>query len=306
MPTCRFSSRFAVCALLCLASAALPAQQRVDSLDAVPGVLRTPEAREIWNTQMAGKPAPDHLGTRDLAGLDRRALLDVLLPGTDQGRIRLLGARPWAQYPGHAVALACVAKASRDPNGYRQPETDCETADVTAVLAVLRIDAANAPQLVARVVLDPSEAWPSLVWEGDMPMALDADDESALPQRWDRFDLAAYQLGDGPPTLGLRGSWSEGYSGGGAFYGALYLFELRGDTLVPVFAAPMSMYRDLAGDWNPDGTRQHDIDEWSKVLIVEPVRHDGHHDLRLRERRARSGGQRWRWSASDGRYRPLR
>ena len=62
----------------------------------------------------------------------------------------------------------------------------------------------------------------------------------------------------------------------------------------------MSMYRDVAGSWNDDGTRAHDIEEWAGVLIVEPRAHHGHQDLRLRERGGR-GGDLYRWSpAADG------
>jgi hypothetical protein len=40
---------------------------------------------------------------------------------------------------------------------------------------------------------------------------------------------------------------------------ALYLFAIGGDRLRQVFAAPMSAYRDIAGDWHKDATRDHDI-----------------------------------------------
>lgn len=288
--------------LLLLACAlALPcqAQQRVRSLDEIPAALATPEGREVWATQMAGRPAPDRLGTRLPDGLDRATLLQALWPGVDPARAQLVGARAWAQHPGHAVAIACIG----DEPVPAQAEPECDAWSTRAALAVLRIDA-GPPRVVARLALDGSAGWPPLDWEGDAPQSV-GDEPGALPQRWDRFDLAPYRLGDGPPAFGLRGSWSEGYSGGGASYSALYLFELRGDALAPVFAAPMSLYRDIAGDWNEDGTRQHDIEDWARVLVVEPARHDGRHDLRLRERGTRSGGQRWRWSSADGRYRRL-
>jgi hypothetical protein len=70
--------------------------------------------------------------------------------------------------------------------------------------------------------------------------------------------------------------------------------------LKQVFGAEMSMYRDIAGHWNDDGTREHHIEEWSGVLIVEPRAHHGRQDLRLRERGGR-GGDLYRWSpAADG------
>jgi len=282
--------------LLCLVTAPAFAQ-RANSLDAVPGLLKSPEAKAVWAEQMEGRPAPDHLGTRELAGLDAGMLRRLLVPGVAADRIVLLGARRWAQHPGHVVALVCYREdaprnASADPS--------CETGDTAQVLGVLRVGDAGDAQLVARLRLDDGIAWPLLSWGGAQPLRMEDAGASAIPERWERFDLAAYRLSSGAPALGLRGGWSEGYAGGGAFYSALYLFELRGDTLKQVFGGAMSMYRDIAGNWNDDGTREHDIEEWAGVLIVEPRTHHGRQDLRLRERGGR-GGDLYRWSpAADG------
>lgn len=263
----------------------------------MPGLLKSPEAKAVWAEQMEGRPAPDHFGTHDLAGLEAGELRTLLVPGVAADRIVLLGARRWAQHPGHVVALVCYREdAPRTAHGAQ----DCETGNTAQVLGVLHVDAAGEARLVARLRLDEDVAWPLLSWEGGQPLRLEDAGAAAIPERWERFDLAAYRLSNGPPALGLRGGWSEGYAGGGAFYSALYLFELRGDTLKQVFGGEMSMYRDIAGNWNDDGTREHDIEEWAGVLIVEPRAHHGYRDLRLRERGGR-GGTLYRWSpAADG------
>lgn len=70
-----------------------------------------------------------------------------------------------------------------------------------------------------------------------------------------------------------------------------------------VTAQPMMFYRDIAGDWHRDGTRDHDVTEGSNALSVLSTSTDGFHDLQLRER-----GGKWRrtfrWSAADGEYQP--
>lgn len=285
--------------LACLPTAPAFAQ-RAKSLDAVPGLLKSPEA--VWAEQMEGRPAPDHLGTRDLAGLDAEMLRQLLVPDIAGERIVLLGARRWTQHPGHTVAIVCYREGAAR-NASAAPS--CETGDTAQVLGVLRVSDAGDTQLVARLRLDDGIAWPLLAWDGTQPLQMEEAGASAIPERWERFDLAPYRLSDGAPALGLRGGWSEGYAGGGAFFSALYLFELRGNTLKQVFGAQMSMYRDIAGSWNDDGTREHDIEEWAGVLIVEPRAHHGHRDLRLRERGGRGGrgGELYRWSPTDDGYR---
>lgn len=159
--------------------------------------------------------------------------------------------------------------------------------------------------LLARLRLDTNVEWPRLSWKPGSPLQMDEAAEPAMPQRWERFDPAAYPLAtDGPPALGLRGVWSESYAGGGGSWSALYLFELRDDALEPVFGAGISMYRDIAGDWNADGTRGHDIDDWAGVLIVEPRAHHGYRDMRVRERGGR-GGDPYRWFPAAKEYRRI-
>ncbi|WP_244137181.1 hypothetical protein [Burkholderia pyrrocinia] len=62
-------------------------------------------------------------------------------------------------------------------------------------------------------------------------------------------------------------------------------------------------YRNIAGDWHRDSTRDHDITEGSNVLNVLSTWTEGFHDLQLRQL-----GGKWRqtfgWSAGDGEYQP--
>ncbi|NZA25581.1 hypothetical protein H0E84_04235 [Luteimonas sp. SJ-92] len=290
------------CALGLALSGACGAQHRVDSLGEVPGVLETPEAIAIWRTEMEGRPGPDRLGTTDIAGFDRRQLLEALMPGVVAEGVHLLGARPWPQRPGHFVALLCVGDSIE--HGAPRYEQDCDTSVSQAILGVLRIEDGR-PHAVATLALDDDAGLPRLDWSaGDAPQAVDPENPDPVPQRWESFDLAPYTLRHGAAAFGLRAGWSEGYAGGGAFFSALYLFDLQGDALVPVFATQMSMYRDLAGDWNEDGTRQHHIDEWARIVIVQPKTRHGYHDLLVRERGARGGGVVYAWSPEARRYAP--
>nr|WP_232458018.1 hypothetical protein [Burkholderia ubonensis] len=111
------------------------------------------------------------------------------------------------------------------------------------------------------------------------------------------------KLRAGDAAFGVRAGWSIPYAGGGASFEALYLFRIDGNTLRVVFAQLMMFYRNNAGDWHPDGTRDHDITDGSNALNVLPTSTDGFRDLQLRQR----GGkwrQTFRWSARDGEYLP--
>ncbi len=112
-----------------------------------------------------------------------------------------------------------------------------------------------------------------------------------------------YRIAPDEPAFGLRGAWMESYSGGGAYYTALYLFAVGGDRLRQVFAASMSAYRDIAGDWHKDETRDHDITVSANVLVVSPRSTNGHFDLVVKSR-AGSWQRVFRWSSETGAYEP--
>lgn len=94
---------------------------------------------------------------------------------------------------------------------------------------------------------------------------------------------------------------SEGHAGGGATFTAPYLFELRDQTLRPVFGAPVSMFKNLAGEWNEDGTRQHEISEAANIVQLKGQGPAGYPDLFVR-RREGGPGDTYRWSPQAQRY----
>ncbi len=286
----------------------------VRSLDAARPALRTPEARAAWDREMAGRTPPDLLGETRRAGLDERQLRTALLPSSERGHATLLGAKVWPRHPGRLVAIACVTDAA--PRFDHGP--DCSGIDDSQriYLGVLQVGDGGEVRTLARLgplAAGQSGVLPPLRWNGragtDLPIGLeDAQGDApattdVAPPQWERFDLADYRLAADAPAFGLRGGWSEGYAGGGATFSALYLLELRGNALRPVFGAPISMFKNLAGDWNDDGTRQHHLEEAANVLLVRPHRHGGYPDLQVRRRGAKSGDT-YRWNAALARYAP--
>ena len=83
----------------------------------------------------------------------------------------------------------------------------------------------------------------------------------------------------------MRAGWSEGYSGGGADFEALYLFRIEGRALRVVFARPMAFYKDAGRRLEPDGTREHIESDASNTLSLLPGKTDGYFDIQLRQQK---------------------
>ncbi len=294
------------------------AEGTAHSLDQVPGKLDSPEARAAFERDMSGAPDTDGFGTRLPPGFTRQALIAQLAPGQDPARVVLVGAKPWPQRPGAFVAIVCAAQSdelARQVLRFRAP-SDCDGydfgADADTVkglvwLGVFDRGPDGVPRLVARTgrPLDEATDWSRTNLDSPdyLEQVKSTNPRELHPQQWLRFDLAPYLLRTGDAAFGVRAGWSIGYAGGGASFEALYLFRIDGDALRVVFAQPMMFYRNIAGDWHPDGTRDHDITEGSNTLAVLPTSTNGLRDWQLHER----GGkwrQTFRWSARDGAYLP--
>ncbi|WP_176039309.1 hypothetical protein [Burkholderia stabilis] len=300
------------------AGAAAHAAGTAHSLDQVPAKLASPDARAAFSRDMGSGPDADGFGTRLPQGFTKETLVTQLAPGEDPKRIVLVGAKPWPQRPGAFVAIVCAAASdalARQALQFRAP-SDCDgygrgayagTVQGLVWLGVFERGPDGAPRLVARTEQPLGQAtdWSNTNLEkpDDLEQEQQAGDLALQPEQWSRFDLAPYGLRAGDAAFGIRAGWSIGYAGGGASFEALYLLRIDGNALRIVFAQPMMFYRNIAGDWHPDGTRDHDITEGSNVLNVLSTSTDGFHDLQLRER-----GGKWRrtfrWSARDGRYLP--
>ncbi|WZB61733.1 hypothetical protein WJ970_32995 [Achromobacter xylosoxidans] len=92
-----------------LALPAVHAQTTVKSLDQVRDVIQTDAAKQMFDQQMSGKPAPDGFGTALPAGFTADFLLRQLAPGQPADRLVLAGAKPWPQRERAYVGVVCLA-----------------------------------------------------------------------------------------------------------------------------------------------------------------------------------------------------
>jgi hypothetical protein len=287
------------------------ADTRVQSLDQVPGAIKTQDARKMYDSQMSGAPRPDGLDAPLPPGFSDAFLLRQLAPGQNPKRLLVAGAKAWPQRPGSYVALVCLAASAERAERLKQfGGGDCANLsrdqDKNEVwVGVFESAPGAAPRLVARTetpVTAPTD-WSDT--DIDPPMDLAMQDAGApmlsTPESWKRFDLAPYRISPDATAFGLRAGWSEGYAGGGADFEALYLFRIEGAALEVVFAQPMSFVKSIAGDWNPDGTREHDESDASNALVMLPGKTGGYFDIQLRQQ-----GGKWKrtfkWSTQKRAY----
>jgi hypothetical protein len=304
----RMKKTLALLCVLALAPAAPAlAESTAKSLSQVPGLIKTPEGRAKWNEQMMGKPEPDGLGVKLPAGLKGEDLV-ALLTSNDQEEatlVSLVGAKPWPRRKDSYVVIVCT-HAPGEPTP-REPEcmhNGGNAGQPTVYVGVVEWTPGSTPKLVAASgPVARKTSWQNTDLPAS-PIAAEDDPKGMLaPERWERFDLAPYQIRADGYAFGLRAGWSEGYSGGGAFFEALYLFAIVGNKLKVVLAEPMSAFQNIAGDWNPDQTRNHDIYEDARILVVQPKQAtDGYYDLILKSR-ADGTTQRLQWSTAAQTYR---
>lgn len=300
--------RAVLASLLLLAVVGAASAQTAHSLDQVPGLLKTPESKQVFADQMVGKAPPDRLGRHLPDGLTAPRLAALLLPAGTTAKLNVAGAKPLPGQDDRYAAIACIGgdipAGPDDTPCTRYPGED-DTPAVQAYVGVIALAPGGAPRLVVPALrVDGAVDWRHT----DLPAAPaaldDAKGDTIAPDGYDGFDLAPYQIAPDVRAFGLRGTWSESYSGGGANYSALYLFAPIDGRLRQVLAVPMSAFQDIAGDWHKDGTRDHDITDAANVVVVTAHRVDGYFDLVVRARTGHAS-RTYRWSAAAAAYRPV-
>jgi hypothetical protein len=286
---------------------AIAQAETAKSLDQVPSKLKTPEGKKVFEEQIEGKTSPDALGIHLPQGLTAKDVAALILPPDAKAPLNTVGAKPLPDQPGLYAAVVCTGgDVPTGPNDVKCSEfSGAAKAHLQAYLGVIEMKPGAVPKLAAKpVAVNGLVDWSNT----DLPNAPDAaqgaDDGGIAPSAYESLDLAPYRIAPNQRAFGLRGTWSDGYSGGMGSYNALYLFAVVDGALKQVLAVPMSSYRSIAGDWNKDGTRNHDTTEGANVLIVTKQMTAGHFDLLLKSRTGRA--QRlYRWSAAASAYLPV-
>ncbi|EKW1655695.1 hypothetical protein [Citrobacter freundii] len=288
--------------LVLLASLSPAFATTVQNLDAVPGVIQHTEGKQIFAEQMAGATPAKGFGELP-QGLSENQWIGWVAPNENPNNLILTGAKAWGK-EGKYIGIACFADNQADAGQAKKyadntcPENYNNGRANKLYLGVFSWQNQQL-QPVARSEkpLNQISAW-------NKAAEKESDDESVRPLAYyTKLDLAPYRIAPDTLAFGVRGGYSDAYSGGGAFYEVLELYTIKDSKIINVFSDLVYYYSDIAGDWNKDGTRQHDISESKYILKLRSAKTQGFYDLEVVDLQDKSS-QIFHWSESLQQYVP--
>ncbi|HHT2663743.1 hypothetical protein ACV8S3_14215 [Citrobacter freundii] len=288
--------------LVLLASLSPAFATTVQNLDAVPGVIQHTEGKQIFAEQMVGATPAKGFGELP-QGLSENQWIGWVAPNENPNNLILTGAKAWGK-EGKYIGIACFADNQADAGQAKKyadntcPENYNNGRANKLYLGVFSWQNQQL-QPIARSEkpLNQISAW-------NKAAEKESDDESVRPLAYyTKLDLAPYRIAPDTLAFGVRGGYSDAYSGGGAFYEVLELYTIKDSKIINVFSDLVYYYSDIAGDWNKDGTRQHDISESKYILKLRSAKTQGFYDLEVVNLQDKSS-QIFHWSESLQQYVP--
>ncbi|CAH6559056.1 hypothetical protein AI2935V1_0280, partial [Citrobacter freundii] len=288
--------------LVLLASLSPAFATTVQNLDAVPGAIQHTEGKQIFAEQMAGATPAKGFGELP-QGLSENQWIGWVAPNENPNNLILTGAKAWGK-DGKYIGVACFADNQADAGQAKKyadntcPENYNNGRANKLYLGVFSWQNQQL-QPIARSEkpLNQISAW-------NKAAEKESDDESVRPLAYyTKLDLAPYRIAPDTLAFGVRGGYSDAYSGGGAFYEVLELYTIKDSKIINVFSDLVYYYSDIAGDWNKDGTRQHDISESKYILKLRSAKTQGFYDLEVVNLQDKSS-QIFHWSESLQQYVP--
>ncbi|ENQ6442954.1 hypothetical protein ACEPNH_003349 [Citrobacter freundii] len=288
--------------LVLLASLSPAFATTVQNLDAVPGLIQHTEGKQIFAEQMAGATPAKGFGELP-QGLSENQWIGWVAPNENPNNLILTGAKAWGK-EGKYIGIACFADNQADAGQAKKyadntcPENYNNGRANKLYLGVFSWQNQQL-QPIARSEkpLNQISAW-------NKAAEKESDDESVRPLAYyTKLDLAPYRIAPDTLAFGVRGGYSDAYSGGGAFYEVLELYTIKDSKIINVFSDLVYYYSDIAGDWNKDGTRQHDISESKYILKLRSAKTQGFYDLEVVNLQDKSS-QIFHWSESLQQYVP--
>ena len=288
--------------LVLLASLSPAFATTVQNLDAVPGVIQHTEGKQIFAEQMAGATPAKGFGELP-QGLSENQWIGWVASNENPNNLILTGAKAWGK-EGKYIGIACFADNQADAGQAKKyadntcPENYNNGRANKLYLGVFSWQNQQL-QPIARSEkpLNQISAW-------NKAAEKESDDESVRPLAYyTKLDLAPYRIAPDTLAFGVRGGYSDAYSGGGAFYEVLELYTIKDSKIINVFSDLVYYYSDIAGDWNKDGTRQHDISESKYILKLRSAKTQGFYDLEVVNLQDKSS-QIFHWSESLQQYVP--
>jgi hypothetical protein len=295
----------------------------VSSLSRVPGNIESPNGKVVYEEQMSGSTRPDGFGTVLPTGVTAEDVVRLILPKANASLATLVGMKRWPYGKDMYVAFACIApnqvtkdSAIKHNNGEPicspgdkvviEPSGKPEEDEYRMALGMLKLDDQRQLSLASTVIswsgIDGSPLGAS--WEHSNlvgPAGSDDGEMEFFPRDIYRLDFAKYAITSSNVAFGIRSGISEGYAGGGGNFQILTLFAVVDGELSAIFSEPLYYFQDLAGDWNEDGTRNHDVYEGENIVIVSEATANGYFKLLVKSKKEQ-WRKSFRWDPSIRRY----
>ncbi|MBI3228726.1 MAG: hypothetical protein HYZ45_00605 [Burkholderiales bacterium] len=313
---------FLACSQLAHAVASAEAPSRMHALGNVPKVVNSKQGLEQYRAQMSGEAKVDDFGVMLPLGLKAHDIVNLIAPSQKVGLATLVGAKAWPYRANTYVAIACFVaskkefdseqKQSKEPNCRKGQDGNNHNPEKSVYLGLFEMKPGDSkPQLIASYgkPLDIKTSWKTsqlmaplrkLTQAANAPLSKET---ALLPEDYLRFDFAPFKITDNETAIGLRFGWSDSSPEGSSFFEAVALFRVKGDKLVNILTEPIYYYQDLAGSWNKDGSRNHNLREGQNILSVLPSKTIDHFDLKIRTLNGK-----WKqvfvWDEKAGRYLP--
>ena len=294
----------------------------VPSLSDIRPNIESPAGRSFFDEEMNGATRQDGFGTVLPSGVTAEDVVHLMLPEANASLATLVGMKRWPYRKDIYVAFVCIAPSQlikdrviKGNNGHpfcspQETETVPDPdkpgrrkakGDHLMAIGMLRFDAQEHLSLASTVISwSGINAGPlSASWEhsnlagppGDVPDSMEDEknkgDERDYPGEFYRLDFANYAITNDNTAFGFRSGINIGYSGGGANYQILTLFAVIDGNLRVIFSEPIYYFQNIAGNWNEDGTRNHDIYEGENTVSVLKSATDGYFKLLVKSKKER-------------------
>jgi len=239
----------------------------IDSLGEIDNVVKYSEGKALLNDQLHSQNSKSPFGTALPSWITTKELSKLIAPNEHFSHHTLLGMKPWRKEEHTSVAIGCYS----DEKIEKRETPACEGRVYLAIFKNEKLIVRTSKPIDIEVNYNNTQL-----------MIPSEEDEFSNPNQYVKFDFASYKVKKDKFAFGVRVSWFSGFSGGGASLEALVLFVQKNDKIIQIFSEPMYAFSDIAGEWNEDGTRKHQIDEEKNILIVQKRMTNGYHDLKVK------------------------
>jgi len=201
-----------------------------------------------------GEQLPDGLNVKDF--------MDWIAPGQKNESVRIIQARSWNK--NQYVIMVCAVKSISITDTLESQEEKCGEGKFDVYIGVISRNDKNY----------------TFDFRTDVPVSMDMSDmrENGYYSYNLGLDLAPYRVNENVIAIAFRRTYVSYYVGGGSGQGGLWLFMPHEKQLLEILNLEVESHEIIAGDWNPDGSRNRGGYDDKSTLHVLKTKTNGFYD----------------------------